>query len=1178
MMKRLLTVVVAFLAACSPDIPNSPPPAFVIARFDPSLSPPLVPSPNDLATAPTGLLNVPIPATATEADKAFYAWLNTLSGFPASASALTTFSSALDPASVTGAIKVIDLTANNAAVTTATVKYTDGADGAPSTVTISPPPTGWSNGHAYAIAVASGVNGVKGADGQDVVSAPTWALLKAMHPVAVCPDNDFSDPSACRLGTELIPSDIKGNPAERLADQLSKATRLEQLRLKYKPVIEMFETMGIARADLALMWTFKIDSSVVFNFNPTASPPVVPSPNDLAIVNGKVNAPVNPAWSDAYKEFTTDYINTLNGFPSTATATATVGNGDLDLATVNDTTVKVIVVQGEPLTGTPTIEYKAAAHALVIAPPLGGWGKRRTIAIAVVGGANGVKSVASNEFPMGRHLVATPPMALALSEASLVDCETLGPSCNSVVPAAPITSLQAAGLERLRRGYKPVVDVLVAGGLERKDIAGLWVFSTVSQPELTFDLSSATPVIPFPANQFLRQTDDVDMTKHLIFPPSTDPVRGPLFQGLNSLNGFSLTAPIVSENSDALTALDQGNIDAGTLGSSTGFAKLASAFPDGGVLNPDVTACLNCVGSTGAGPQPEQLQWVPRTPLQENTRYAAWATTEMTDTEGRNVIAAPTFALVRLKASLLDAEQHSTVPVLADAQAQALEPYRLRFKDCLDQVEARGVPRKNIALGFCMTTQSTATVVKQLAGAVMTMPPNAAISFTPTMLANVTTTIGPRLDALGIPHDKVGAIVAGILVLPFGLNTPTKTLNPDPTTWTVQKAPFYLALPATAAPSGGYPVVIFGHGLTRTRQDMAVIANTFAGAGFATLAIDAVYHGDRSTCVGTPIPNPDFGCADSTTQKCDLNSGRCVARDQDSATPCDFAGNGDLTCFAASLGLCQSSGKCEGGDFLRRNTGEPLLNAHNFLDLKNFFITRDHFRYTGAVDFTSLVRMIQSNSNAPKSLNLQLQDLSLSPLDGSNIHYTGQSLGSFNGVAFAAANPAARHVALNVPGSDQVQVLLTAPSFSSVRNSFLSTLAAAGLNQGEPGFDAFMVLAKTIIDPADPQNLVYDAVNSSNTERKIYIQYIQGDETLPNPTTELLINAAQRNTQRQAQIFEFVEGTGPGFIPASYATGSRHSFLLSPSGNSDCNSATASCATAVGQFKVASFLNAGIAP
>lgn len=1162
-MKRLLVAALAFLAACAPDIPNTPPTAVVTARFDPSATPPVVPSPNDLATNPkTGLLAVTLPTGATGADRAFVAWLNTLDGFPAAAAASVTFDGALAPTSVAAgtSVRVFDVASPGTALA-ATVSYADVDDAkAPGRVTVTAPAGGWEPGHRYAIAVIGGDKGVKAADGRPVVGSATWAFIRSENPLVTCDDLTSAD---CAPTTEIIPSAEKSDQAKRLADQTAKALQLEALRRKYKPLIDGLIAGGVARGDIAILWTFKVAQNPAFEFNPAATPPRVPSPTNLVLSNGKLNVPIDPASSPAYQEFVRDYLNELNGFPTSTAALAHVVGGAVDPDSVNEDSVLVFDVSGEDLPGEPAIAFDEATGSISVTPPNSGWGRGRTIAVAVLGGADGVRSAD------GLGLVASDAWAFARSASPLVDCATLGPDCHSTVTMTELSDAQAVGLEGLRRAYKPVLDLLASEGVARADVSGLWVFTTVDQPAMTFDLGAASPVIPFPSNQFLRTADDVSPTGHLAFPVPAGPTAD-LFTGLNTLNGFSTTAPIVSENAADLGALDEGSIDPDTLEDGVGFAKLTGAGP----LTPHVKACLNCTSSVSADPdadpQPEQLQWVPEVPLEELSRYGAWVTGELTDTDGRRVMPSPTFALVRLKNSLLDAEGKSTLPVISDAQAQALEPYRVRFEGCLDDIATQGIERKDVALAFCVTTQSTTSVLRQISGAISLLPAS-ALPDVPTMLVDTTTPMKAAMTSLGIPSAAIQNIFTGNLVLPFGLNGPAGTLNPNQSQWSGRKAPFLLFLPAGTAPAGGWPVVIYGHGLTRTRNDAMVVANALASGGFATVAIDVVFHGDRTTCVDSPAGAQ--ACAAGST--CDADTGRCVA--STGAADCNPATNGDAVCFAAGQGQCRLTGKCENGDFRRDAEGKPAIAAWNYLNLVNLFATRDNFRYTGSVDFTQLTRVLRSTSAA--SLNAQLALMGAALVDGNTIHYVGQSLGTFNGNVFAAASGVPSRLALNVPGASQVDVLLTAPGFAAQRAGFLGTLAATGLEPGSPGFDQFIVLARTIMDPSDPQNLIYDGVHSTNTGRKIFLQSIEGDQVLPNATADMLEAAANQDSAHQALVFRFEERSGgtpqAGTIPASYPLENRHGFLLNPAGNSDCNSMNASCATVAAQTQIVTFLLTG---
>lgn len=74
---------------------------------------------------------------------------------------------------------------------------------------------------------------------------------------------------------------------------------------------------------------------------------------------------------------------------------------------------------------------------------------------------------------------------------------------------------------------------------------------------------------------------------------------------------------------------------------------------------------------------------------------------------------------------------------------------------------------------------------------------------------------------------------------------------------------FVLVLPERAAGSEGAPVVIYGHGLTATKETMLITASSNAKKGMATIGIDVANHGDRQAGEGgyvLDIANPrQFG-------------------------------------------------------------------------------------------------------------------------------------------------------------------------------------------------------------------------------------------------------------------------------------------------------------------------------
>jgi hypothetical protein len=126
-----------------------------------------------------------------------------------------------------------------------------------------------------------------------------------------------------------------------------------------------------------------------------------------------------------------------------------------------------------------------------------------------------------------------------------------------------------------------------------------------------------------------------------------------------------------------------------------------------------------------------------------------------------------------------------------------------------------------------------------------------------------------------LPCSKVGDVLSGFLVSPS-----YQTLGPNPLpagkmipgTWTDAVHPTkigdeniqaLITVPAAAAPATGYPTLVFGHGLTRSKNDMFAIVSQLAALGIATVAIDFVASGSRAVqtstdptlgCTGTPDP------------------------------------------------------------------------------------------------------------------------------------------------------------------------------------------------------------------------------------------------------------------------------------------------------------------------------------
>ncbi|MBL8957480.1 MAG: hypothetical protein JNK82_42295, partial [Myxococcaceae bacterium] len=858
MLRQLTLIALASLAAlstgCDPKIEKTEPGTFITARFDPSASPAVVPSPNDLATNPaTGLLVVPRPEAATGADLTFFDWLEQLNGFPTSAGASATFTGDLAASSISPTtVRVFDVTNNLTPVVTSLAYSPDDVGDALSTLTIGAPDGGWVQGHTYAVGLVAGTGGLIGLDNVPVIASATWSLLRSEKSlVAGCTDLTAPD---CRPATELIPSLEKEDAAARYLDQRAKAIQLEQLRLKYKPVLDRLVAVGAKREDVVLAWTFRIADLAQLVYDPTASPPRVPTPNDAAMhpQTGLLNIdPNTPGYSPAYREFITDYLNTLDGFPVTAAAAA-VASTDLDPATVTPSSVVVVGIDGQPAPGY-TVSWADSTNTINVAPANGSWGKGRHLGVVIFG--RRAKDVPAATKPEaverigGQAVVASSAMALLRSPEPLVTCpngDLTSPECALAVTAAPLSLTSARALESFRRPVNEAIIAATAGGRGRDEVALAWTFKTVSYPEAVFDPSAS--IIPFP-NDLLRTTG-ANPRLTLPVPDGGSALQQQLITGLNTLDGFSVTAAIVSEGSADRGAIDVGRIDPATLDGGAFF------FRPAGAPAPSVIACVDCTSSLlpdgGAPSTPQQLQFVPQLPLAEQVTYAAYLSTRLKSLDGKPVVPSSAFALARLSVPLCE-NGASTVPVLSTAQAcgtiaspGGLEALRAGLQPLIALIATRGTPRNELTLAWTFTTQTTVSQLSTLVGAV-----------TAGMVPNLGTTVtsGPLPVAAvfgSLPSANVGAVYMGTMPLPFGLVGPGGTILP-PNNWvTPQKSAYVLTIPGApqVMPTAGWPVVLFGHGLTSNRTTMVAIANALAGAGFASLAVDVVFHGERNTCTG----------------------------------------------------------------------------------------------------------------------------------------------------------------------------------------------------------------------------------------------------------------------------------------------------------------------------------------
>jgi len=954
---------------------------------------------------------------------------------------------------------------------------------------------------------------------------------------------------------------------------------------------------------------------VVAEFDPAHS--VIPLPNDLVfldqngVVQPTLQAPTTGG-SDAQNEFNRDYLNHLDGFPLESSASM-LFDKPIDPATVvpfdgtnaATATLAVYDVSASPPAPVSNLVISVAdagtGQTLSFIPTTGAWARGGHYAVLVLGGANGIKGNTS-----GQTVTGSPTFALITSTTPLVTCDSNGNNCQLATSAIPTTEKDpgkqydqqlalAKQLEALRVNYKPILDGAQAQipTLKRTDIALVWTFTITSQSEVTFD--PANSVIPFPNDiLFVDQTNGTqDGGLHIPVPPDAGALTQ-LYTGLNTLDGFSTTAPVISENGDGTGPLLGGRVDAASVSfGATGTLNLVAAgagrgakpwIPNNKVL---AHACLNCppivttlpdggpVRLPDGGPKPDTLAIVPDVPLTERTQYAAYITNDLKDTDGENVIASPVFALVRSSAPLFDGT-HSTVSLLTDDQARQLEPLRAGLKLLFDTLTFSGVPRTKLVQAWAFTTQSTVTTLTQLHGA--------PFSLSPAQVPAIPLWVAPLPG--GAPPGTVAYM--GEIIDVFALTDPRGVLNSDPTKWAFPKMPFVMTVPSPS-PGSVFPVTIFGHGLGGNRTNALAIASKLATAPLpqVTIAIDEVWHGDRNTCSGfgafllqagvpAPVAQDLFACVNpapgsaTPTQTCNANTGRCelANRNDPGLLACDHTQpDADKVCFQNGQGRCSPDNKCE---TLVANTvngpafapcfpspacagptppaGVIPINGWRLINLANLFASRDNLRQQ-VISNAQLARVL--TFQGPNNIGIQTGI----SIDGTRVSYAGQSLGGIMGTIYSAVAPEVRNAALNVPGGDVPGIIFTSPAFGALKTAFDQGLAAEGIPTNSPTYDLFLgTIARWIIDPADPSNfgpyvvrdtgLAGPLANQGSTRRG-FVQWVLNDQVVPNPTTLKLLHSILADPDASGVL---LTPTDPGGIPRFWAkqwtSVANHGFLL----------------------------------
>ncbi len=285
-------------------------------------------------------------------------------------------------------------------------------------------------------------------------------------------------------------------------------------------------------------------------------------------------------------------------------------------------------------------------------------------------------------------------------------------------------------------------------------------------------------------------------------------------------------------------------------------------------------------------------------PLGESTRYLVGLTTSLGSPTGAPALVNEVFELLRsetpvseqsnsILAALASAGQQEKIAKLEALQQQLIGPVIEGIVGLSNALpSSRGaVSRNDLILAWSFTTQSITPSLENLAAAATAQPIGVQDSG-----LNMSQVISPDPSMpAAVPRDA--DVYAGFLQLPYylsdnpaeinrtfwvndgtlnstathpGLGVPcaapvlqrptsTTICYPNPQQRSTQTVPVLLTRPAGTMPEGGWPAVIFIHGITGDRSNMLGIAPALTAAGFVVIAIDQPLHG---VAAGSPLRVP----------------------------------------------------------------------------------------------------------------------------------------------------------------------------------------------------------------------------------------------------------------------------------------------------------------------------------
>lgn len=343
MKARLLFAGVAAIAGCA-DLSFDPPREIIHARFDPDAK--VVPMPTDiLRDADAGHLDLPVDdEDLTDAEREFYAFLNTMDGWSTAMAATVEFTAPIDPATVTpDTLQVWHWRGVPQRVDGARVSISDDER----TITIDAPREGWERGGRYVVLLRGGDAGVEGKRGERVECDAAFYFLRQTEALDV-------------------PEHERAFPGDTAAERQDNARQLEDIRQDLAPFFDYFENTGIPRQDVAALWTFTVTERAELAMDKPSQR--MPLPNNLILDpdTGLIDMPVAP-WDTDVEIEAKRRLRTYDGF-ATSSNLLFEFTAPMDAATLTPQSVKLYELGEPPLQLDADVELMADLVHVVVKP------------------------------------------------------------------------------------------------------------------------------------------------------------------------------------------------------------------------------------------------------------------------------------------------------------------------------------------------------------------------------------------------------------------------------------------------------------------------------------------------------------------------------------------------------------------------------------------------------------------------------------------------------------------------------------------------------------------------------------------------------------------------------------------------------------------------------------------